>query len=174
MSGIDARQAALARLEASRVRLREHLLPSPHGAAHGSADAGWLRQWWRSQPWHSTASLAGEIGHARIAPLIRRHPYAAIGLGALAGALLVATRPWQSRALRVQAKRSVRLAAAWAARQLTRPATQWLIAALAIGKAAQATTAPPAEAPQPSAHGEGDEAARLVGRVGVEPTTNGL
>ena len=190
----SARPMALARLAASRARLRRTLLPDE--GQHDDGDDGdvgkvgnggavpgrtarrwralwrlWMRgsplapvlgavgegvnAWWRRHPWHDTVTVAGAVGQASAAPLIRRHPLAAVALGAIAGGLLVATRPWRWRTLHVYAKRSARLSAAWAAGQLAQPAVQGLLAVMAALAASPVPPRPP-EAQQPAAASAGD------------------
>ena len=103
-----------------------------------------LGSWWRRHPWHDTATVVGEMGAATVRPLIRRHPMAAIGLGAAVGAALAWSQPWRWRPLRVHATRGTRQAFGWALGQLSQPAVQMLIAGLLLSKASPAapTTEP--------------------------------
>jgi len=105
-----------------------------------------LGGWWKRNPWRGTATVIGEIGAANVRPLIRRHPLAAIGLGAAAGAALAWSQPWRWRVLRVHAARSTRQAMGWAVGQLSQPAVQLLLAGLLFSKASDAA----AEAAVPS------------------------
>jgi hypothetical protein len=106
-----------------------------------------LGGWWQRQPWRDTASVIGELGAANVRPFIRRHPLAAIGLGAAAGAALAWSQPWRWRALRVHAMRSSRLAAGWAVGQLSQPAIQLLLTGLLVSKARASAPVPEAAPP---------------------------
>ena len=187
----SARSMALARLAASRARLRRALLPDEgqHDDGDGDEVGGpgavpgrtarrwralwrlWMRgsplapvlvvvgqavsSWWRRHPWHDTVTVASVVGRESALPLIRQHPLAAVGLGAAAGALLVAARPWRWRTLHVYAKRSARLSAAWAAGQLALPAVQGLMAVMAALAVSPVPPRPPS-AQQPAAASAGD------------------
>jgi hypothetical protein len=176
MSASEARDAALARLSASRERLARALLPLPPAGGTPDAAASWalprrwraqwrlwarrsplaplldvarqgLAGWWQRQPWRDTAGVAAELGAARLRPWVRQHPWAAIALGAAAGSVVAAARPWRWRAWRVHAKRSTRWALGWALGQLGTPALQWLAAGLAVGHAPEPAAAQAVEPP---------------------------
>lgn len=183
MSDRDRHDAALKRLNVSRSRLRQLLLPAPDertgggaGAVDNAATAGWttprrwraqwrlwsrrsslspllqaaeygLGRWWQRHPWRETATVIGELGAAKVRPLIRSHPLAAIGLGAAAGAALAWSQPWRWRPVRVRAARSTRQAMGWAFRQLSQPAVQMLLAGLLVSKVHSATPAAGAQPP---------------------------
>ncbi len=104
-----------------------------------------LAGWWQRQPWRDTAQVASELGGIYLRPVIRRHPWAAIGLGAAAGAALAAAQPWRWRAWRVQARRSSRQALGWALGQLSQPAIQLLLAGLLVQKSSERATAETAD-----------------------------
>lgn len=62
------------------------------------------RRWWTRQPWHSSVDLVVSTLAHEARPLIRRHPLAALALGAALGAALVAVasavRPWATHRMR--------------------------------------------------------------------------
>ena len=105
--------AARERLRASREALHTALIPPPRHTAGQDAHSNWpglallnrsaawrwLRRtgatWWRRHPLHGPAEALGdELGH-QLRPLVQRHPAAAVLLAALAGAAVVAWRPWR-------------------------------------------------------------------------------
>jgi hypothetical protein len=94
---------AIARLAASRARLRAEFQPADSAAGARSttpsADAGLARAalslWWRHHPWRITAGLVGEALALLLAPEAKRHPVRMLALAALAGGLLAASRPWR-------------------------------------------------------------------------------
>lgn len=105
---------ALQRIEASRASIRAELarLRDPvddHGDKPGDAAAWWLRfplvrttmralrLWWRRHPARPAVDIASEAGAQALAPLVRSHPVGAVALAMLAGAAMVAWRPWRSR-----------------------------------------------------------------------------
>ncbi len=62
------------------------------------------RRWWTRQSWHSSVDLVVSTLAHEARPLIRRHPLAALALGAALGAALVAVasavRPWATHQMR--------------------------------------------------------------------------
>lgn len=114
---VTPRQQALARLAASRARLRAQALPAAHdGAAAdtgpglrvwwrllrrqlghtplGLAVVSWLDAWWQRQPLAAAAELGSAELRATVLPMVRRHPVAALAGAAALGAVLVASRRW--------------------------------------------------------------------------------
>jgi hypothetical protein len=164
--------AARQRLERSRQRLRQQLLPPPDDAGaqgHGAVPRrwrAWLRagplrpllraldpwlggarrtaqRWWRRHPWRPSLELVGGSLHRELTPWVRRHPIGAVGLGAAAGAALVVAAPWRAASVRHALQRSGARVRRWAWHQLTSPAVQTLVAgALTSWLATQAQTAP--------------------------------
>ena len=102
---------AVARLEASRARLRLAMLPPPTSSdSPKSGDSWWSRltgikavsavadsveAWWANHPLRPVASVAVEASDAVIQPLAKQHPLALVGIAAIAGAGLVWGRPWR-------------------------------------------------------------------------------
>lgn len=156
--GDDEHTQALRRLELSRARLRETLMPAPRdGAArHDSARLprrwrAWLRagpwrgltralepwwdsgaltlhRWWRRHPWRATALALGGAAEHSLLPWVRRHPVAAMCIGAAMGAALVTAAPWRSPTWRNAADRGGRHVRRWLWRQAASPASQALLA----------------------------------------------
>ena len=168
MMGSDRVNAALARLAASREQLRHELLPPPDDRHHGGA-AGplprrlqalwrWARQrfagspvlglamqavqgWWQAHPWRGAGELVAQELHAGIAPLIRRHPLAAMLAAAGLGAALMIGKPWRWGLVRRGLRPLPRHAGRWLLRQLAQPSVQAMLAGLIVsaglGRAAQ-------------------------------------
>lgn len=113
------RQQALARLTASRARLRAQVLPGPArgpGTPEGREPGlrtwwrllrrqwghtplglalwSWADAWWRRQPLATAAELGAAELRATVLPVVRRHPLAALAGAALLGGALVASRRW--------------------------------------------------------------------------------
>ena len=111
MSALLAKGAAIAKVEASRARLRLAMMPAapPADAARtapsirarllkipivgGVVDS--VQAWWNSHPYRPAAQVASEATHAVINPVARRHPYALVLAAAIFGAGLAWTRPWR-------------------------------------------------------------------------------
>jgi hypothetical protein len=113
--------AALQRLAQSRASLRGVLIapPEPEETAGGAAPARLLRQlwrrlrratraspvadlalgalqaWWLTRPWRPAMADMRHGMEATVLPLVRRHPWAAVGVAAGVGAALVYFRPWR-------------------------------------------------------------------------------
>lgn len=122
--GGDPIDRALTRIEFSRAKLRQALVPPPErdrpeqAAGGGRMQRrlrlllrGWVagtplapllhtawagaRGWWQQHPWRSTGVAAGRAVSDELGPLVRRHPAVSIGVAAAVGAAIVAARPWQ-------------------------------------------------------------------------------
>lgn len=110
----SAAAAALQRIEASRASIRAELARrrdpvDDRGDKPGDAAAWWqqfplvrttvraLRLWWRRHPARPAVDIAAQAGAQVLAPLVRSHPVGAVALAMLAGAAMVAWRPWRSR-----------------------------------------------------------------------------
>lgn len=149
---------ALIRLEASRSRLRSVMMPPPDNAA-SSGGAGFamprrwramwrafmrsgplaaaagnavgaVGTWWRSQPWHSTTEWAGRAVLAEVQPLVRRHPWLAVAVGASLGAAMVSVRPWRWRAVSRHVRPLGGHLMRWTIAQLSQVPVQMALAAL--------------------------------------------
>jgi hypothetical protein len=148
---------AKARLEQSRARLFDALMPPEDAARSGAAgpkaarsrslwrlmrrrlqgsglepllhvaETG-ARRWWGAHPWRRSAELVLHHLQQDVRPWVRRHPWATVGLGASAGAAVVLLGPWRWPSLRLQARRLAGLGAAWLVAQGSRPAVQTALA----------------------------------------------
>lgn len=119
----DPTQAALTRLASSRQRLLQSLAPQrPDDDQHGPgwstrfprrlralgrmlmsrgpsaalfrAAAATARQWWQTQPWATSSEMLGRALAQEVRPLVRRHPWSAVGIALGFGAAAVAAKPW--------------------------------------------------------------------------------
>lgn len=171
---------ALLRIEQSRTALRETLIPTRSSAhAGGSTPQRWLallrhwlgstplaplakpawaaaRGWWRRQPWHTAVEAVGHIVSREFIPLVRRHPVAAVGTAAAAGAVLFAARRCHNRRGLRTGRRSTGATLPWLWRQLSQPSVQMALAtALAAWGSHQAAAgAAPASHDTASAPGQ--------------------
>lgn len=64
----------------------------------------WGRRWWTRQPWHAPVELVVTTVAHEAKPIIRRHPWATLAVGAAVGASLVAALPWAGSRIRQQAR----------------------------------------------------------------------
>ena len=106
--------AALARLEASRARLREAMRPAspaPQAGDSNAAGARWHRRlrelpviglvadalgaWWSQNPMRPVALVAADVSNAVARPLAQRHPFALVLAAGAVGAALAWARPWR-------------------------------------------------------------------------------
>lgn len=114
-----------------------------------------VQGWWQRHPLRHAASMAGEEVAAVAAPLIRRHPVAAVGVAAAAGALLVVGRPWRWRMFGGHERPLSRRMMRWVSSQIPLQAALGTVLALLMEQArqaaAQAAAAPPAAAAQQEA-----------------------
>jgi hypothetical protein len=123
-----AQGAALQRLALSRARLRVALMPPPETSG-ADGDGNWapprllrqlwrhlrtagraspvvdlalgaLQAWWFTRPWRSSLNGVRQNLETTVVPLVRRHPWAAVGVAAAAGAVVVVLRPWRWATLR--------------------------------------------------------------------------
>lgn len=152
--GADRVALALLRIEASREALRHTLIPPPAPArAAGGAPHNWItalrlwlkgtplaplakpawaavRHWWRQQPWHASGEAAARLVGDEVVPLLRRRPLVAVGAAAVAGAALVAARPWRWLWPHARGSGSSRGGALpWLWLQLSQPPVQMALAA---------------------------------------------
>jgi hypothetical protein len=157
------RQALLA-LQQSRSALRNEMLPPPPppGARARAGGENWqrwwrrlrrwpagrlareaLHHWWQVQPWRPLGdTLAGEA-RQHLVPLVRRHPWASVGLAVAAGAGVAALRPWRWDWVDVRMRQAPAIASRWLWRQLTSAPVQAALAGLMVlaSQRAAATTA---------------------------------
>lgn len=101
------------RLEMSRARLRDAMLPSPAVPANGSPTVppAWLerlknqpaiailidtlRSWWQRHPMRAIVHVASETANAVARPIAQHNPIALVAVAGLAGAVLAWSRPWR-------------------------------------------------------------------------------
>lgn len=101
------------RIELSRARLRQAMLPAPALPADGSpaAPLAWLerlkdqpaiaividtlRSWWSRHPMRAVVHVASEATNAVAKPIAQHNPIALVAVAGLAGALLAWSRPWR-------------------------------------------------------------------------------
>lgn len=165
-------QQALASLQASRLALRGELLPPPAPPGRQGRSGAMARLWWRRLRAWPAARVAGQalqqwwqrhplqplgdtlIGQARgqLWPLVRRHPWATVGLAATLGAATVAARPWRWAWVDRQVRRAPGAASGWLVRQLSSAPVQATIASLLALLAGQQPRPEPPEphAPRPA------------------------
>ncbi|HSI57053.1 MAG TPA: hypothetical protein VLA16_05835 [Ideonella sp.] len=111
--------------------------------------------WWQHHPVRAAASVAGSEVAQAAGPLIRRYPVAAVAIAALAGATLVASRPWRWRVFGGSTRPLHRRLARWMAAQVPLQAALGTLIALLADQARQAASRAarpdPATAPAASA-----------------------
>jgi hypothetical protein len=56
---------------------------------------GALQSWWSTAPWRQAVNGARQNLETTVVPLVRRHPWAAMGVAAAAGAVVMTLRPWR-------------------------------------------------------------------------------
>jgi len=101
------------RIELSRARLRQAMLPPPALPADGSPAAPlvWLerlkeqpaiaivldtlRSWWSRHPMRAVVHVASEATNAVAKPIAQHNPIALVVLAGVAGAVLAWSRPWR-------------------------------------------------------------------------------
>ena len=102
--------AAIDRIEFSRARLRQVMMPPPP-AASGQAEASWIDRleslpavrvvidavsnWWARHPLRVVTLVAAEASSAAARPLAQSNPLALVVVAAIAGAVLAWSRPWR-------------------------------------------------------------------------------
>jgi hypothetical protein len=95
----DAAEAADAAGGASAGRLMRRLWRQLRQAGRQSTVVdlalGALQSWWSTAPWRTAVNGARQNLETTLVPLVRRHPWAAVGVAAAAGALVVTLRPWR-------------------------------------------------------------------------------
>ena len=105
------------RLNASRLHLRQALMPPPHthdtggrssrpflgrwmdrlaGVPAASVLIDTVQRWWGKHPLRLAWLLADDAAQTLLQPVARKHPYRLVLGAAAAGALLALSRPWRS------------------------------------------------------------------------------
>ncbi len=166
---------ALARLERSRVNLRQALTPTlpAQGTSPGWSSKlidwarAWLRGtpwgavaeplvgavhdtfsgWWTRQPWRQSALQARDTLSAELSPWVRRHPIAAIAVAAIAGGAVAASGVWRWRTVRRSAMHLAAQLRRSVAGQLGNPAVQSVLLGAVLSYLA-ARKQPPRTDPQ--------------------------
>lgn len=140
---------ALARLETSRSRLRQQMIPPPPARlppgsplptrlralwrhlrrkAGGWPIAGFaaaaLGEWWHHHPWRPAGELLVDEIRASALPCLRRHPLATVAAAATLGAALVVSRPWRWPGVADRVRPMPRRLGRWLARQLSQAPIQ--------------------------------------------------
>lgn len=156
---------ALARLQTSRLAMRLELMPRPEPAAgdEGADSRGGLslQRWWRrlrrwSRDWAPVSVLVGaleqtwrvhplrpagdaiaEAYRSQVAPLLRRHPWAAVAAAAGLGALLMLGRRWHGPLLANTLRPLPQRLGRWLLLQLTSAPVQTALAGWLMMRAAK-------------------------------------
>lgn len=186
-------QQALLSLQASRAALRQALTPAPepaatrHRSAAGVARLWWRRlqrwpagrlvgdvaqRWWQGHPWRPLGDTLLAGARAQLWPLVRRHPWATVGVAATAGALAVASRPWRWSWLGQRLRRAPAAASGWLLAQLSTAPVQATLAALLTLAAQQAMsvdTGAQAESPVNHDNADATTAGRTAGQDADRP-----
>jgi len=176
---------AVAALAASRLRLRNEMLPTRHdtpGTAGGTGSSPWqhpwrlLRQWlgasapaallldgvarwWQRHPWRPAGETVVAELRASALPLIRRHPWATLGAAAAAGALLVAGRGRVWPVVVVQVRPLPSRLLHWLLAELRSAPAQAALASLLLVALRGRTGDGPADEPPPTPAAPGTAAA---------------
>lgn len=177
----DARSLAMARLAGTRARLALQLIPPAapplcganaqpgplrdrlravwrywraraHGSPVASVALDAAQRWWAVQPWSGAAELLGRELREAGAPVVRRHPLAAVAVAAALAGGLVWWRPWRSARVARQGQALGRTARGWLLGQLRQLPWQTLMAgamALWAGQRASAAAEPAGAAAPP-------------------------
>ena len=161
---------ALARLQASRDRLRLALIPPDPDAAAGAPQPGrrprrlgalwrsWRRSmhswpiidlalntaqtWWQRQPMRPVAELLADELRATALPLVRKHPLLTVAAAGALGVLLVAGRPWRWPLVARQVQSAPQRFGGWLTRQLSQASVQASLVALLMLWARQPPASP--------------------------------
>jgi hypothetical protein len=162
------RGRALARLQASRARLSQQLLPPARAARAAGPRPGWTRRvrgwlkhlrhdladqpvvmlalnaaqdWWDHNPWRATGETVADELHASLSPWVRRHPVAALSLAVGAGAAVAAAKPWRWPLVAEQWRPLPRRVGRWALALLAQVPLHTLVAGLAASVASASAAA---------------------------------
>lgn len=187
--GADGRPEGGARHGASSWTAfwQRHGAQGPLAPLFGTA-WGVLRGWWTSQPWHRSVDVLGRAAGRRVLPLVRRHPWAAVGIAAGVGATIVHLRPWRWPAVAGQFRPMRQQAVRWTLQQLASAPVQMALAGLlavwlreaapsaptasaAPAGGAADTTADPPTAPSPGA--DAPTAPDTSAQPSANPSTSG-
>lgn len=122
-----------------------------------------VKDWWQRQPLRHAAAMAGDEVASVAVPLIRRHPVAAVGLAAAAGALVVVGRPWRWRVFGGSDRPLSRRMMRWVSSQIPLQAALGALMALLMDQARQAAHA---ETPSPEQGADTHPAAPTAAAAG--------
>lgn len=176
---VPAGARALARLNASRQRLRQELLPEADddpaaNDSHGGLPLprklkamfrhwrfklrhmpvagmalGALQTWWHQHPLRMPGEALGSELRHSVVPLVRKHPVATVLVASAAGAALVAWRPWRWPVVARQIKPIPRSFGRWIVGQLAQPAVQSMLAAWMMSSVHRSSAAAAAQDEMP-------------------------
>jgi hypothetical protein len=158
LSPAERKALALQRIDTSRTLLIRTVWPAPvttdlrsstgpsstharalslllgHIGRQGLSDQTWrvaralAQRWWRRQPWHTSVGLVADTVAREAQPVIRRHPWACLGVAAAVGGALVLVRPWLRDALYQQTQNLRNHAGQMLWSQLAQPSVQLALA----------------------------------------------
>jgi hypothetical protein len=188
IAGPSRVERALARLHDTRQALRQELMPAPEAAgADGSADPGsglslqrlwrrlrrWSRDWaplsvlvaaleqtWRVHPLRPAGEAISEAYQSQVAPVLRKHPWAAVAVAAGLGALLMLGRRWHGPLLASTLRPLPQRLGRWLLLQLTSAPVQTALAGWLMMRAAKPADPRQAEATPPASSSAATEPAR--------------
>jgi hypothetical protein len=183
-SSSDAVAEALARLEISRARLRQEMIPPPPARlppgsplptrlralwrylrrkAGGWPVAGFaaaaLGEWWHHHPWRPAGELLVDEIQVSALPWLRRHPVVTVAAAATLGAALVVSRPWRWPGVAERVRPMPRRLGRWLIRQFSQAPVQATLLSILMLFVKPAARAASGAAPAPGA-GPAQEAAR--------------
>jgi hypothetical protein len=165
----DPRELALARLAASRLRLRQQMIPQRHpnpatpnigvfqlprrlralwrgvrrqlrGSPVALMALSSVQNWWQRHPWRITGELVARELHGVLTPTVRRHPVAAALLAGGLGIALMRCRPWRWSLVANQLRPMPSRVGHWLLHQLTQAPGQALLSSLLLWLSASADT----------------------------------
>jgi hypothetical protein len=111
---------------------------------------GALQAWWLTRPWRPAVAELRHKLEGSVLPLVRRHPWAAVGVAAGAGAALVYLRPWRWVAARGSWPLWRAGLVAQAVQQAAKLPWEAMLGALMAGLATRQAAATPTPPPSPA------------------------
>lgn len=174
---------ALARLDLSRSRLRQEMIPPPPARLppgsplptrlralwrHWRRKAGgWpvagvaaaaLGEWWHHHPWRPAGELLVDEVQASALPWLRRHPVATVAVAATLGAALVVSRPWRWPGVAERVRPMPRRLGRWLIRQVGQAPVQATLLSMLMLLVKPAAQAAAGDAPAPGSAPPSDAA----------------